>query len=43
MIGHCLFRDNERLSYASIGQSLRRQLSDFSLAPRELGRGIAHA
>src|SRR5262249_50817990 len=40
MICRRLFGDNERLGYAPIGQSLRRQLSDFSLAPRELGRRI---
>jgi hypothetical protein len=40
MIGGRLFRDNERLRYASIGKSLRCQLSDFSLAARELGRRI---
>jgi hypothetical protein len=43
VIGRRLFGDNQRLGYASIRKSLRRQLSDFSLAPRELGRGIAHA
>ena len=43
MIRGGLFGDNQRFGYTSIGQSLRRQLSDFSLAPRELGRGIGHA
>jgi hypothetical protein len=43
MISRCLFGDNQRLGYASIGQSLRRQLSDLALAPREAGHSIARA